>query len=71
MKSEDVKAMLELVSMGGWLVSSARCDVREITWARAENRMFVDDNGLGFIVRPAASFPERTSLSNSEKQETK
>lgn len=53
----ELKRMLRLVAEGGWLVSSARCSEQEIAWARAENRMFVDRGGIGYIVRPAASLP--------------
>jgi len=52
--------MLSLVAEGGWLVSSSRCSQMEIAFARAEGRMFVDADGLGYVVRPAASFPSKT-----------
>lgn len=59
---------LALVMQGGWMVSSARCSADEIVQARAENRMYVDPNGFGFIVRPAASFPQTpTELPGDER----
>lgn len=37
---------------GGCIVSSGDCSSLEIADAQATNRMYVDDDGLGFILRP-------------------
>ncbi len=52
------RRMLEKVQAGGWLVSSANCGPVELAWAREEGRMFVDQDGKGYVVRPAASMPK-------------
>lgn len=36
---------------GGAIVSSARCSVEEIQQARREGRLFVDWQGLGYVLR--------------------
>ena len=59
-----VATMLDLVDQGGWLVSSAKCSPQEIAWARAERRFFVwPEDGAGYVVRPAASFPTSHQVS--------
>lgn len=57
MRPFDVARMLQLIDEGGWVVSSARCTPQEIAWARAEERFFVSSDGMGYVVRPAASLP--------------
>lgn len=57
MKEIVVARMLQLIDQGGWLVSSAKCSEQEIAWAAAEGRFFIEDNAMGYVVRPAASFP--------------
>ena len=57
MRQIDVARMLKLVDEGGWVVGSSRCTPQEIAWARAEDRFFVSDDGLGYVVRLAASLP--------------
>lgn len=53
--------MMAKVREGGWLVSSSACSPQEIAWARAEGRMFTDQDGFGYVVRPAASMPAAPS----------
>lgn len=40
-----------LVTERGAVVSSADCSVMEIAFARTERRFFVDDDGLGYVLR--------------------
>lgn len=37
---------------GGAIVTSNECTVFEIAGARADGRMFVDKDGIGFVLRP-------------------
>lgn len=39
----------KLRNFGGKIVSSNDCSVSEIEQARVEHRMFVDENGFGYI----------------------
>lgn len=41
-----------LIEKGGMIVSSASCNLIEIAEAQACRRMWVDDNGFGFIWFP-------------------
>lgn len=55
-----MKELFEKLKMNkGKIVSSASCTNLEIAEARACNRMFVDDEGCGFIY-----FPEIPEVSN-------
>lgn len=42
----------QLAAFGGYIVSSGDCSEMEIAHARAEGRMYVNEQGLGFIRRP-------------------
>lgn len=44
----------QLEMEGGAIVCSSECSVIELADARMHGRMFVDDNGIGFVRRPAA-----------------
>lgn len=61
MAPEDVRSMLSLVAAGWILVSSARCSLEEIALAKAERRFFVDEHGLGYVVRTRAAMPIESS----------
>ncbi len=48
-----MKQLLQcLVRERGAIVSSADCSVMELAFAREEGRFFVDEEGLGYVVRP-------------------
>ena len=47
-----LKDFVSLVANGGKIISSADCTNYEISIARACNRMFVDENGFGYIYVP-------------------
>ena len=42
-----------LVEDGGAIVGSRECSELEIACAQADGRMYVDDDGLGYVLRPA------------------
>lgn len=52
---ETVKQLLEKAATGGYIVSTGQCSTMEIAFARAENRMYVDEDGLGYIWRPVGA----------------
>jgi len=45
------KILDALIQERGAIVSSADCGELEITFARSEGRFFVDDNGMGYVLR--------------------
>lgn len=48
--------LFELLKIGGKIVSSAKCSPLEIANAQATNRMYVDQNGFGYIYIPESIF---------------
>ena len=54
-----INSLLELLAMyGGKIVSTSSLDVDDINQARASNRMYVDENFLGYVWIPnIKSFP--------------
>lgn len=53
LKWKDAAAFLKrLASEGGSIVSSGICSVAEIATARACGRFFVDENYMGYVLRP-------------------
>lgn len=44
-----MKELFELIKQGGKIVSTAQLSQLEIAQARADRRMFVDDDGFGFV----------------------
>jgi hypothetical protein len=51
--TSNMKKLTELlIKHGGKIISSNDCSVLEIAEARADNRMWVDENGFGFIFMP-------------------
>lgn len=55
-----IENLLELLSLhGGSIVSTASLKPNEINQARASNRMYVDENSLGYVWMPKFEmFPE-------------
>jgi hypothetical protein len=45
------KLLDALVKERGAIVTSADCSEMELAFARSEDRFYVDDNGLGYVVR--------------------
>ena len=53
MELNTVEELLQLmVDTNGSIISSAKLTYDEIQIARVENRMYVDDNGYGYVVIP-------------------
>lgn len=54
------KEFLNLLAyLGGSIVSSNNCTEIEISTAREEHRMLVDEDGMGFIYIPEVVKPEK------------
>lgn len=54
---ETIKQLLELLALnGGKIVCTAQLDVSEINQARASNRLYVDENGIGYVWDPNILF---------------
>lgn len=51
------RMMAKLIELDGWLVPSSACGPVEIAQANAEGRMYVDEFGIGYVVRPKGSRP--------------
>jgi hypothetical protein len=48
-----IKILLDLLAEnGGEIVCTAALDVQDINQARASERMYVDENGIGFVWMP-------------------
>lgn len=61
---ENVKELLNLLSTyGGEIVCTAALDTDNIKQAQASNRMYVDDDGIGFVWMPKL---ERLPETNEE-----
>jgi len=48
----SIKELLEKLKFGGKIVSTGGCNISEIAQARADGRMYVDEDGFGFIYMP-------------------
>jgi len=58
---KTIKELLETLALkGGKIVCTAQLDVMEINQARASNRLFVDENGIGFVWDPNILFFPKT-----------
>lgn len=44
-----MKELLELIKQGGKIVSTAQLSNLEIAQARADRRIYVDEDGFGFV----------------------
>lgn len=42
-----------VIDEGGAIVGSGSCDEMEIAFARSEGRFFVDENAMGYVLRPS------------------
>ena len=60
LNSVKMKELFELLAMyGGKIVSTNNLDAEDIKQAKAANRMFVDENSLGYVWMPdILDFPE-------------
>lgn len=56
------RMLAKLIELDGWLVPSSACGQVEIAHARNEGRFFVDQNSIGYVVRPNASRPVSPEL---------
>ena len=59
-KMREIKNLLDLLARyGGKIISSNELSPDLINQARASNRMFVDENSLGYVwIPPFDTFPE-------------
>lgn len=51
-KSQKMEKLLNLLKTGGKVVSSAHCSELEIAQAQSCGRMFIDQDGFGFVYLP-------------------
>jgi len=57
-EDNEMDSALDLIrklAHGGTIVSSAACSVEEVSEARADGRLFVDDEGCGYVYRQPAA----------------
>lgn len=47
-----IQQLLEKAAFGGYIINSSQCTVMEIAFARAEDRMYINEDGIGYIWRP-------------------
>lgn len=48
----DLYALLTMLRRGGSIVSSHTCSPQEVAIARADGRLFVDKDEVGYVYRP-------------------